>query len=159
MGVPAGRAQERLLEQFTQQGIAASRIRLVAPLPMNEYFPWFDEVDLALDSTPYSGGTTTCDTLWMGVPVVTLAGSRSVSRSAASMLTTVGLADWIAYTREDYVRLALQFAGDPALLARLRASLRQRMRESPLMDEPRFARDLEAIYRGMWRAWCEASST
>ena len=73
----------------------------------------------------------------MGVPVVTLAGSESVSRSAASILTTVGLADWIAHTPEDYVRLALKFAGDQALLTELRASLRRRMRESPLMDEAR----------------------
>ena len=159
MGVPAGPAQERLLGQFTQHGIAAARIRLVAPLPMNDYFPWFDQVDLALDSTPYSGGTTTCDTLWMGVPVVTLAGRRSVSRSAASMLTTMGLADWIAQTPEDYVRLALKFAGDQALLAELRASLRRRMRESPLMDELRFTRDLEALYRTMWRDWCGASGS
>ncbi|HEV8097485.1 MAG TPA: tetratricopeptide repeat protein [Burkholderiales bacterium] len=159
MGVPSGPAQDRLLAQFTQHGIAAARIRLVAPLPMNDYFPWFDQVDLALDSTPYSGGTTTCDTLWMGVPVVTLAGRRSVSRSAASMLTTLGLADWIAHTPEDYVRLALKFAGDQALLAELRASLRRRMRESPLMDELRFTRDLEALYRTLWRDWCGASGS
>jgi len=159
MGVPAGPAQDRLLGQFTQRGIAAARIRLVAPVAMNDYFPWFDRVDLALDSTPYSGGTTTCDTLWMGVPVVTLAGRRSVSRSAASMLTTLGLADWIAHTPEDYVRLAVKFAGDQALLADLRASLRRRMRESPLMDELRFTRDLEALYRTMWRNWCETSES
>ena len=159
MGVPAGPAQDRLLGQFTQHGIAAARIRLVAPLPMNDYFPWFDQVDLALDSTPYSGGTTTCDTLWMGVPVVTLAGRRSVSRSAASMLTTVGLTDWIAHTPEDYVRLALKFAGDQALLAELRASLRRRMRESPLMDEFRFTRNLEALYHTLWRDWCETSGS
>jgi predicted O-linked N-acetylglucosamine transferase (SPINDLY family) len=158
MGVPEGPAQVRLRREFTQHGIAAARIRLVAPLSMNDYFPWFDKVDLALDSTPYSGGTTTGDTLWMGVPVVTLAGERSVSRSAASMLTTVGLADWIAYTPEDYVRLAVKFAGDRTLLAGLRASLRKRMRESPLMDEIGFTRDLEAAYRTLWHRWCETSS-
>ena len=158
MGVPEGPAQGRLLEQFTQHGIGAARIRLVAPLPMDDYFPWFNNVDLALDSTPYSGGTTTGDTLWMGVPVVTLAGERSVSRSAASMLTTLGLADWVAYTAEDYVRLALKFAGDRKLLAGLRSSLRKRMRESPLMDEIGFTRDLEAAYRTLWRRWCETSS-
>jgi len=154
LGVPNGPPQDRLLGNFTQEGIAASRIKVVPPLPMNDYFPWFDQVDLALDATPYSGGTTTCDTLWMGVPVVTLAGSRSVSRSAASILTTVGLADWIAQTPDEYVRLALKFARDQAVLGELRASLRRRMRESPLMDEPGFARDLESAYRGMWRRWC-----
>ena len=159
MGVPDGAAQDRLRGAFTQHGIAAGRIRIVGPLPMNDYVPWFDKVDLALDSTPYSGGTTTCDTLWMGVPVVALAGQRSVSRSAASLLTTVGLADWITHTPEDYVDRAVKFAGDRALLAGLRASLRQRMRESPLMDEVGFTRDLEAAYRTLWRRWCEASGT
>ncbi|MGH8673149.1 MAG: tetratricopeptide repeat protein, partial [Burkholderiales bacterium] len=157
LGVPNGPPQDRLLGDFRREGIAASRITLVAPLPMNDYFPWFDAVDLALDATPYSGGTTTCDTLWMGVPVVTVTGTRSASRSAASILTTVGLADWIAQTPEEYVRLALSFARDRARLAELRASLRRRMRESPLMDEPGFARDLERAYRGMWRKWCSAA--
>jgi predicted O-linked N-acetylglucosamine transferase (SPINDLY family) len=154
MGVPPGPAHDRLIGHFAQAGIEASRLTIVAPVPMNDYFPWFDEVDLALDSTPYSGGTTTCDTLWMGVPVVTAAGTRSVSRSAASILTTVGLADWIASTPDSYVELALKFARDPGLLASLRASLRRRMRESPLMDEAGFASDLESAYRTMWRAWC-----
>ena len=156
MGVPLGPAHDRLLARFTSEGIGADRIRLVPPLTMNDYFPWFDEVDLALDSTPYSGGTTTCDTLWMGVPVVTLAGSRSASRSAASMLTTIGLTDWIAQSSEEYVHMAQKFARQEALLAELRGSLRRRMKASPLMDEPRFARDLEAAYRQMWRAWCNS---
>jgi len=154
MGVPAGPAQDRLCDAFTQLGISASRIRMVPPVPMEEYFPWFNEVDLALDSTPYSGGTTTCDTLWMGVPVVTLAGSRSASRSAASLLSSLGLTEWIAGTGDDYVALALKFARHEALLTGLRATLRDRMRVSPLMDERRFARALEDAYRGMWRTWC-----
>jgi len=154
LGVPNGPPAHRLIGNFEKQGIAASRITIVPPVPMNEYFPWFDAVDLALDATPYSGGTTTCDTLWMGVPVVTVAGTRSVSRSAASILTTAGLADWIAQTPEEYVRLALKFARDEAVLVELRRSLRRRMRASPLMDEPGFARDLERAYRGMWRRWC-----
>jgi len=157
LGVPKGPPQDRLLGYFTREGIATPRITLVAPLPMNDYFPWFDKVDLALDATPYSGGTTTCDTLWMGVPVVTVAGSRSVSRSCASILTTVGLADWIARTPEEYVRLALRFARDQQVLTELRGSLRRRMRESPLMNEPEFTRDLEAAYREVWRRWCGAA--
>jgi predicted O-linked N-acetylglucosamine transferase (SPINDLY family) len=126
----------------------------VPPLPLNEYFRWFDAVDLALDATPYSGGTTTCDTLWMGVPVLTLAGSRSASRSAASILSAVGLSEWIAPTPQEYVRLALEFACDTARLAALRASLREKMRASPIMNEADFVRSLEDAYRQMWRAWC-----
>jgi protein O-GlcNAc transferase len=159
LGVPTGIAQERLLSYFEEQGIAPSRVRVVPPVTMNDYFRLFDEVDLALDATPYSGGTTTCDTIWMGVPVVTLCGSRSVSRSAASILTTVGLGDWIAYSPEEYILLALKHARDEPLLGSLRASLRDTMRRSPLMDEVRFARDLESAYRGMWRTWCGKHSS
>lgn len=155
VGVPPGPATERVLSAMTQGGVDASRVRIVPPLPMEDYFRTFDEVDIALDSTPYSGGTTTCDTLWMGVPVVTLAGTRSVSRSAASLLATIGLPEWIADSPEAYVDRAAAFAADRSLLAALRATLRQRMRASPLMDEPRFVHDLEAAYRQVWRTWCE----
>jgi len=115
-------------------------------------------VDIALDTMPYSGGTTTCDALWMGVPVITAPGTRSVSRSTASILSTVGLEDWIAPTQEDYVKRAVEFARDRAHLAELRRSLRQKMRLSPIMDEAAFVHDLESAYRAMWRAWCEGRS-
>lgn len=154
VGMPEGQSRDRLLEDFRRAGIAASRLTIAPRVPLDEYFRWFDEVDIALDSMPYSGGTTTCDTLWMGVPVVTFAGPRSVSRSAASILTTAGLGDWIGATPEDYVRLAVEFARDGARLAGLRGSLRQRLRESPLMDEAGFVPDLEDAYRRMWRGWC-----
>jgi protein O-GlcNAc transferase len=110
-------------------------------------------VDIALDTTPYSGGTTTFDALWMGVPVITAPGTRSSSRSAASILTTVGLSEWIAPSPEDYARVAVEFAGNKAMLAGIRGSLRERLQRSPLMDEQRFVRDLEAVYRDMWRRW------
>jgi len=159
LGMLEGRARDRLMMDFLQAGIVASRLTIVPYVPMEEYFPWFNRVDMALDTTPYSGGTTTCDTLWMGVPVVTVPGPRSVSRSAASVLSTLGLHQWIAATPDDYVRLAVEFARDEAVLATLRRSLRQRMRASPLMDEPRFVRDIEAAYRRMWKTWCEGAAT
>ena len=155
LGVPSGLPQQRLLAEFEQREVAPSRIRVVPPVTMNDYFALFNEVDLALDATPYSGGTTTCDTVWMGVPVVTYCGSRSVSRSAASILSVLGLEDWIAHSPEAYVRLALKHARNETLLRSLRASLRESMRKSPLMDEARFVRDLEAAYRSIWHAWCE----
>jgi protein O-GlcNAc transferase len=154
VGMPQGHSRGRLLEDFRDAGIAASRLTIAPRVPLDEYFRWFDSVDIALDSTPYSGGTTTCDTLWMGVPVITFAGPRSVSRSAASILTTAGLSQWIASSPEDYVRLAVEFSGNRAMLAGIRASLRERLERSPLMDEQRFVRDLEAVYRDMWRRWC-----
>ena len=158
VGMPDGRTRDRLLREFALAGISTSRITLVGRVALAEYFRWFDAVDIALDTTPYSGGTTTCDALWSGVPVVTAPGTRPISRSAASILSTAGLPEWIASTPQDYVRLAIEFARREAVIGELRGSLRQRMRESPLMDEVRFARDLEAAYRGMWRAWCAGAA-
>ena len=154
LGVAPGRASDEVLRRLGAVGIAASRVTLVAFAPLREYYDCFARVDIALDSTPYSGGTTTCDALWMGVPVVTLPGSRPPSRSAASILTTVGLTDWIASGPDAYVQRAVDAARNPALLAELRSTLRSRMQASPLMDEARFTKDLEQVYRQMWRAWC-----
>ena len=85
-------------------------------LPVQDYLRWYDAVDIALDPTPYSGGTTTCDALWMGVPVLTVPGPRPASRSAASILTTVGLPEWIASTPSDYVQRAVEFSRERSLL-------------------------------------------
>ncbi len=153
-GVSDGMARETLSRDFANAGIESPRIAILPYRALDDYFASFRDVDIALDTFPYSGGTTTCDTLWMGVPVVTLPGARPPSRSAASVLSAVGLGDWIAATPEDYVRMAVERAGDRDGLARLRGSLRVRMRESPLMDEPGFARDLEHAYREMWIRWC-----
>jgi predicted O-linked N-acetylglucosamine transferase (SPINDLY family) len=154
LGVPTGPARDALVREFLDAGISVSRLTAVAPLPLNEYLAWFDSVDIALDPFPYSGGTTTCDTLWMGVPVLTLPGARSASRSAASILSCLGLSEWIARSPEEYVGLAVRYARQPEHFQGLRASLRLKMKGSPLMDEGRFVRELEASYRGMWRAWC-----
>jgi predicted O-linked N-acetylglucosamine transferase (SPINDLY family) len=92
--------------------------------------------------------------MWMGVPVVTLAGNAHVSRVGVSLLSNVGVPELIADSQELYVRLASDLAHDPARLSSLRSTLRQRMAQSPLMDAPRFARNVEAAYRQMWRTWC-----
>jgi predicted O-linked N-acetylglucosamine transferase (SPINDLY family) len=154
-GVAQGRAADGLLRDLGAAGIARARITIVPFLPVQDYLRWYDAVDIALDPTPYSGGTTTCDALWMGVPVLTVPGPRPASRSSASILTTVGLPEWIASTPSDYVQRALQFSRELELLSSLRVSLRERTRTSPLMDEERFTRDLELAYREMWRRWCE----
>jgi predicted O-linked N-acetylglucosamine transferase (SPINDLY family) len=151
VGVARGRAEETLRADFATAGIAAGRIEFAPFVPVEEYLRLYDRVDLALDPTPYSGGTTTCDALWMGVPVLTLPGSRPASRSASSVLSTLGLADWIAADADDYVRRALNFAARPELLGSLRNSLRARMQASPLMDEAAFTHDLERAYREMWQ--------
>ena len=153
VGVPPSRGARELARDLDPGG--ESRIQFVPRVPLYEYFSWYNQVDIALDTTPYSGGTTTCDSLWMGVPVITAPGSRSISRSSASLLHSLGLDDWIAATPGEYAALAVQKARDAAGLAALRGSLRRRMQESSLMDEPRFARNLETAYRALWRSWCE----
>jgi len=147
-GVPGERAAQALRHELVPGPDGAARVRTVARVTLDEYYRLLDTVDIALDTAPYSGGTTTCDALWMGVPVITEPGERSVSRSAASVLSTLGLADWIAAPQE-YVALAAGKANDAAGLARLRAGLRARMQASPLMDEAGFTRALEAAYRSM----------
>lgn len=157
LGVAAGRAREQLVADLVGPGGDRSRVTVEPYVSLQDYFNRLNSVDVALDTMPYSGGTTTCDALWMGVPVVTAPGTRPSSRSTASILATAGLAEWIASGHEDYVRRAVEFASDTARLAGLRVSLRERLRRSPLMDEAEFVRDLEGAYRGMWRAWCEGA--
>jgi protein O-GlcNAc transferase len=156
-GVQDEGVRERLRREFADSGIDPARIAFRPYGALHEYYRWYNEVDIALDTTLYSGGTTTFDALWMGVPVVTLPGERPASRSAAGILAGVGLEDWIASSHEDYVRRAAAFARDRRRLAELRRTLRARLSASPLMDEVRFARDMEALYRRMWREWCEGA--
>jgi predicted O-linked N-acetylglucosamine transferase (SPINDLY family) len=156
-GVADARFRERLLRDFADAGIERGRISVLPHGSLIDYFRWYDEVDIALDTTVYSGGTTTLDALWMGVPVVTAPGERPASRSAAAILTNLGLEDWIAATEGEYVRIAASRARDAARLAELRRTLRARLRASPLMDEAGFARDMASVWRSLWRRWCEGA--
>ena len=150
-----GEHRRRTLDRFAQQGVAPGRVDFIDYLQGEDYLRQYHRIDIALDPFPYTGGTTTCDALWMGVPVITLAGRTAVGRSGVSLLSHVGLQDFVATTQEQYVELASRLAGDLPRLAQLRAGLRQRMRASPLMDGPAFANSVENAYRLMWRAWCE----
>ena len=154
LGVPAGRARDELLSDMKKNGVDPARIKVVPYVSLQEYFGWYNQVDIALDTTPFSGGTTTLDALWMGVPVLTAPGERPGSRSAASILTTAGMTEWVVPSAEEYVQRAVQFSRDPTLLGNLRATLRARLQASPLMDEAGFTRDLESLYRQMWRTYC-----
>ena len=144
----------RVKEFFAGMGVAPERLTLTAMVPREEYFALYCQVDIALDPFPYGGGTTTCDALWMGVPVVSLRGRTAVGRGGASILSSVGLPELVAESPEEYVRIARELAGDWGKLAKLRAGLRNRMENSPLMDRDGFVRDLENAYRQMWTAWC-----
>jgi predicted O-linked N-acetylglucosamine transferase (SPINDLY family) len=114
----------------------------------------YNRIDVALDVFPWSGHTTACEALRMGVPVVTLCGERYAGRMTASVLACLGLEDWIASTPDDYVRVALALAANEPLRAVLRAEMRPRLLRSPLCDGRGFTRGLEAAYRRLWQRWC-----
>jgi predicted O-linked N-acetylglucosamine transferase (SPINDLY family) len=111
-------------------------------------------VDIGLDSFPYNGATTTCEALWMGVPVVSLRGCTHAGRMGASVLGAAGLGEWVARDEREYVELAVGWAGRLEELSELRAGMRERLRGSALLDEAGFVRGLEAAYRRMWEKWC-----
>ena len=150
---------KELHKEFTPLGIAEDRIEFVGKQSREKYIDTYARIDIALDSFPYGGGITTCDALFMGVPVVSLSGKTAVGRAGRSILSNVGLPELIAQTPEEYVQIAVKLAGDLPRLAELRQILRQRMRASPLLDAPRFARNMEAAYRDMWRKWCESGKS
>jgi predicted O-linked N-acetylglucosamine transferase (SPINDLY family) len=114
-------------------------------------------IDIALDTFPYNGDTTTFDALWMGVPLVTLSGEAFVSRRGVSHLNAVGLRDLVASSSEEYVRIAVDLARRPEQLQLLRTSLRERMRASALCDWPRYTRHFEAAIRQIWSESCRSS--
>jgi|GEM_PF-1099255 len=139
---------------FEQYGISRGRIDLFPVLPHPELLASYNEIDLALDPFPYSGGLTTLESIWMGVPVITLGGDRFCSRHSLSHLTAAGLAEFIAEDAEQYLSIAQQWSRNISGLATLRAGLRARMSISPLCDGSRFAKHLESTYREMWKTWC-----
>jgi protein O-GlcNAc transferase len=151
---PEGSARERIRAFFLGQEIAAERVELVGSLPRFEYLRLYQRFDLGLDPFPFNGMTTTCDSLWMGVPVLTLPGRTAASRAGLSLLSSVGLGEFAASSEDDYVRLAVQSVANLPRLANVRSTLRQRMQTSPLMDAPRFAQNVEAAYRSIWNRWC-----
>jgi predicted O-linked N-acetylglucosamine transferase (SPINDLY family) len=158
-GAGAVSAKGRLLEQFAKHGITGERIELLGWIADSMgHLNLYGRVDVALDCYPYHGTTTTCEALWMGVPVVSLAGRTHVSRVGVSLLGNVGVPELIAQTPPQYVQIATELGGDLPRLRELRRTLRGRMKQSPLMDAPRFARNIESAYRQMWRNWCQTKS-
>jgi len=153
-GFSEASCQQRLSDFFVTREIEPGRLEISAIQPLRRYLELHNEVDLLLDSHPYGGHTTGCHALWMGVPVITLAGDRHYSRMVAGVLASLDLPDLIAHTPGEYVEIACDLAANLPRLAELRMTLRDRMKASPLMDAPRFARNVERAYREMWRTWC-----
>lgn len=136
-------------------GVPLDRLKPIGRKPFKEYFEYHNEVDIVLDAFPYTGATVTAHALWMGVPVITLAGPSPIHRSATSMMNSVGLPEFVAQSEDDYLAIAQRWAHDVEGLAAIRRDLRQRMQASPLMDGERVTRSLEEAYRRVWRQWCE----
>lgn len=145
-----------LAQAFQRQGVDETRLTFEPHLDVASYYRLFAKVDIGLDSYPYGGGTTTLDTLWMGVPVFTLKGELPVSRSAASVLELLGLDDWIAHSPEAYVEQAAARAADLQAIVKLRAQLRGLLKDSPLTDEAGFTRAFERALRTAWEKHCAA---
>ncbi len=144
-------AQRRYFEIFAGNGVPADRVTIMSHVSSRQsHLDLYNQIDIALDPFPYNGTTTSCEALWMGVPIITLCGERHVSRVGTSILSRLGLTELIAENESDYIGKAVQLAGDMERLRELRASLRQRMQDSPLCDENGFARSVETAYREMW---------
>jgi protein O-GlcNAc transferase len=158
IGVPKGECTEELRGDFARQGVSPDRLMIRRQLTYPQYLRTYHEADIALDPFPFNGGTTTCESLWMGLPVITLAGQYGPARSGVSLLSAVGLGELIAETPAGYIAIAKRLSADVRHLNALRTTLRERMRNSPLMDAVAFTRSLETVYRDIWQDWCAKQS-
>jgi protein O-GlcNAc transferase len=155
-GLGGGRA-EQAAAMFRSRGVAGEQIKIVGWMNFQQYLECFNQVDIALDTFPWNGHTTTCHSLWMGVPVVSLAGRTALSRAGMSVMGNLGLSeDWVASNRADYLKIAQSWARRGEELAKLRGELRERMRKSVLLDAAGFTRELEQVLRKMWESWCRS---
>jgi protein O-GlcNAc transferase len=147
--------RRRIAAAFAERGIDEDRLVLLRGTPHAEHLAAYGQVDIALDPIPASGGVSTLEAVWMGVPVVAVAGTGGSSqRAAATVLTAVGLADWVAGTEDEYVSIARRWAADRSALAVLRPTLRPMMQASPVGDAAAYCRSVEAAYRTMWERYC-----
>ena len=151
-----GHVRQRILEMFGGGGIAAGRIRLLPRTASTTgHLEWHHQVDIGLDPFPYNGTTTTCESLWMGVPVITLRGERHAGRVGASLLTRLGLTQLIAGDRDRYVDIGIKLASDITALGKMRSALRPQMQSSSLCDGRSLARSLEHAFFSVWESWCQ----
>jgi predicted O-linked N-acetylglucosamine transferase (SPINDLY family) len=148
--------RQHVKQHFAAHAIDGARLILETQVPRADYLKPFNRVDIALDPFPYTGITTSVETLWMGVPFITLAGRTFLTRQGVGLLTNAGLSEWIAASPDDYVDRAARHAADVETLQRIRRDLRARLLASPIFDAARFAGHFEDALRGMWRTWCNA---
>ncbi|MDD5177598.1 MAG: tetratricopeptide repeat protein [Sterolibacterium sp.] len=148
-------ARQRTIDRFSAHGIDAKRLILEETEPREKYLAAYRRIDIALDPFPFSGGTTSVDSLWMGVPVLTLAGERFLSRQGVGILMNAGLPEWVAVDTGDYVARSALHAINLPRLAKLRNGLRKQVLASPITDAKRFSMHFEDSLRAMWRKWCD----
>jgi predicted O-linked N-acetylglucosamine transferase (SPINDLY family) len=153
---PIGGHRMRVRKYYQDRGIDQDRIEFVEFQPRRNYLEVYRKIDIGLDTLPYNGHTTSLDSFWMGVPVVTRIGSTVVGRAGWSQLCNLGMKELAAgQSDEQFVNIAIDLAGNLSRLSKLRRDLRGMMSWSPLMDGRRFARNMEGAYREMWNAWCK----
>lgn len=154
-GVADSGVRERIWQNFEERGVARDRIRFLdLKASKADHLAMMSDIDIALDSAPYTGTTTTCDCLWMGVPVITMLGDTPAARVSASLMHRVGLEPLVAVDEENYVKNAVELASDVGRLADLRQAIRPAFEASALRDEPGFARKFGTMLREIWHAWC-----
>jgi len=149
--------RDHYFREFERLGIPRQKVEICGRKPTIEHFKMYGRMDMALDTFPYNGTTTTCEAAWMGVPTITLAGDAHVSRVGLSILSRMGLRDFAAWTPSEYIAKAVAFSGEIENLSKIRSSLRLTMYNSPLCDKKGFTKGLEAAYRQMWRRWCDST--
>jgi predicted O-linked N-acetylglucosamine transferase (SPINDLY family) len=152
--VPEGETRTWLLQQFVSRGVAAEQLEFRGKLDHAAFHRMFLEVDVSLDPLNVNGATTTCESLWMGVPVISQVGARFLTRAGYSILMTAGLAEFAAHSAAEYLAIAQRLAQDLPGLAVLRAGLRARLERNPLTDASAFTRNLETLYATAWQQWC-----
>jgi len=150
---PSREGRNFVIAHLARHGVEASRLDFVPKQNRPNYLAEFHQIDVCLDTLPYCGHTTTLDALWMGVPVVTRVGSTAAGRVGWSVYNNLNLTELAAENDEQFVRIAVELANDQARRSELKRTLRRRLQDSPVMDGPAFARDIEAAYRDFWRRW------
>lgn len=145
---------EQFYRDFEQQGISRDRLIFRGPSGLDDMMEEYLQIDIGLDPLPYNGGTTTLQALWMGVPVISLAGDNFCGRMGASILHYAGLDDWVAESEDDYIAIAQQKARHLIELRKLKSGLRAHLKASPLFDNEGFTRALETAYQTLWERYC-----
>jgi protein O-GlcNAc transferase len=151
--------QELVKARFAAVGVSPDRLDFRPWSNFIQYMQLLTDSDMTLDPFPFNnGGTTTCHSLWMGAPVITLAGDRHASRMGLSLMTAIGLPEFVAQTPEEYVQIGVRFANDLPKLREIRRTMRDRLTASPLLDGATYTKNLEAAYRHVWKKWCACAS-